>query len=170
MTIFLILAPYGVFALMMLVTSATASLFAAAAACLAVIAIDIARGRSIKILGAGSVVVFTAVGGYLAFIDPDFSNSAVKLAVDLGIFLVSLGSIVLRVPFTLQYAREVTDAETAKLPGFLRANYTITWAWTAASLLMAAGNIALIYVPGLPLWSGLLVAFAARNSAVYFTK
>ena len=52
----------------------------------------------------------------------------------------------------------------------MRANYTITWAWTAASLLMAAGNIALIYVPGLPLWSGLLVAFAARNSAVYFTK
>ena len=35
---------------------------------------------------------------------------------------------------------------------------------------MMAGNIALIYVPGLPLWSGLLIAFAARNSAVYFTK
>jgi hypothetical protein len=25
-------------------------------------------------------------------------------------------------------------------------------------------------VPNLPLWSGLLIAFAARNSAVYFTK
>ena len=37
-------------------------------------------------------------------------------------------------------------------------------------LLMMAGNVALIYVPGLPLWSGLLIAFAARNSAVYFTK
>jgi hypothetical protein len=170
MTIFLILAPYGVFALMMLVTSATASLFAAAAACLAVIAWDIARGRSIKILGAGSVVVFAAVGSYLAFVDPAFSNSAVKFAVDTGIFVVSLGSIVLRMPFTLQYAREVTDAETAKLPGFLQANYIITWAWTAAALLMMAGNFALIYIPGLPLWSGLLVAFAARNSAVYFTK
>jgi hypothetical protein len=170
MTIFLILAPYGVFALMMLVTSATASLFAAAAACLAVIALDIARGRSIKILGAGSVVVFSAVGGYLTFVDPAFSNSAVKFAVDLGIFLVSLGSIVMRVPFTLQYAREVVDTETAKLPGFRRANYVITWAWTGAALLMMVGNIALIYVPGLPLWLSLLVAFAARNSAVYFTK
>lgn len=170
MTIFLILAPYGVFALMMLVTSATASLFAAAAACLAVVALDIARGRSIKILGAGSVVVFSAVGFYLAFVDPAFSNSAVKFAVDLGIFLVSLGSIVMRVPFTLQYAREVVDTETVKLPGFRRANYVITWAWTGAALLMMAGNIALIYVPGLPLWLSLLVAFAARNSAVYFTK
>ncbi len=58
MTIFLILAPYGAFALLMLVTSAAVSLFAATAACLAVIALDVARGRSIKILGAGSVIVF----------------------------------------------------------------------------------------------------------------
>jgi hypothetical protein len=170
MTIFLILAPYGAFAMLMLVTSATTSLFAAAAICLAVIALDIARGRSIKILGAGSVIVFTAVGGYLALIDPALGNSAVKFAVDAGIFLVSLMSIVIRFPFTLQYAREVVDAETAKLPGFLRANYIITWAWTGAALLMMVGNIALIYVPGLPLWSSLLIAFAARNSAVYFTK
>lgn len=170
MTIFLILAPYGAFAMLMLVTSAAVSLFAAAAICLAVIAFDIAHGRSIKILGAGSVVVFTAVGGYLALVDSGFSNSAIKFAVDAGIFLVSLGSIVMRVPFTLQYAREVVDTETAKLPGFLRANYIITWAWTGATLLMMVGNIALIYVPGLPLWSSLLIAFAARNSAIYFTK
>jgi hypothetical protein len=170
MTIFLILAPYAAFAMLMLVTSATASLFAAAAICLAAIAFDIVRGRAIKILGAGSVIVFATVGGYLVLVDPAFSHSAIKLAVDAGIFLVSLGSIVMRVPFTLQYAREVVDAETARLPGFLRANYVITWAWTGAALLMMVGNIALIYVPGLPLWSSLLIAFAARNSAVYFTK
>jgi hypothetical protein len=170
MTIFLILAPYGIFALLMLVTSAAASLFAAAAVCLAVIAFDIVRGRSIKILGVGSVIVFAAVGGYVALVDPGMSASAVKFAVDAGIFLLSLLSIVLRHPFTLQYAREVVDAETALLPGFVRANYLITWAWTGAALLMMIGNIALLYVPGLPLWSGLLVTFAARNSAVYFTK
>ncbi len=170
MTIFLILAPYGAFAMLMLVTSATTSLFAAAAICVAVIAFDIVRGRSIKILGVGSVIVFTAVGGYLAIVDPALGNSAVKFAVDAGIFLISLMSIVIRFPFTLQYAREVVDAETAKLPGFLRANYIITLAWTGAALLMMAGNIALIYAPSLPLWSSLLIAFAARNSAVYFTK
>jgi hypothetical protein len=26
----------------------------------------------------------------------------------------------------------------------------------------------MIYVPGVPLWSGLVIAFAARNSAAYF--
>ncbi len=169
MTIFLILAPYGAYALLMLVAPAAVSLFAAVAACLSVIALDIVRGRSVKILGAGSVVVFTAVGIYV-LIDPAISASAVKFAVDSGIFLVSLLSIVFRRPFTLQYAREVVDAETAQLPGFLHANYLITWAWTGAALLMMIGNMALLYVPSLPLWSGLLITFAARNSAVYFTK
>jgi hypothetical protein len=170
MTIFLILAPYGAFALLMLVSSADIALFTGAAICLAVIAYDMVCGRSLKILGVGSVVVFTAVGGYVTEIDPDLSVSGVKFAVDAGIFLVTLGSIVARKPFTLQYAREVVDAETLKVPGFIKANYIITWAWTGSMLLMMAGNAALIYVPGLPLWSGLLIAFAARNSAVYFTK
>ena len=170
MTIFLILAPYGAFAALMMVTSATVSLFAAAAICLLVIALDVVRGRSVKILGAGSAVVFTAIGGYLTLIDPALSPPAVKFAVDTGIFLISLMSIVIRHPFTLKYALEAVDAETAHLPGFMRANYTITWAWTGAALLMMLGNVAIIYMPGLPLWSGLLIAFAARNSAVYFTK
>jgi hypothetical protein len=170
MTIFLILAPYAAFALLMLVSSAAVSLLASAAICLAVIAFDMARGRSIKILGAGSVIVFTAVGVYLRLVEPGMSNSAVKLAVDIGIFLITLTSILIRRPFTLQYAREAADADTAVLPAFVRANYIITWAWTGSMLLMMIGNVAMIYVPGLPLWSSLLVAFAARNSAVYFTK
>jgi hypothetical protein len=35
---------------------------------------------------------------------------------------------------------------------------------------MMIANVLMIYVPGLPLWSGLAIAFAARNSAIYFTK
>jgi hypothetical protein len=170
MTIFLILAPFGAFTLLMLVTSATVSLFAAAAVCLAVIAFDIVGGRSIKILGAGSAILFAALGFYLILIDPGLSNSAVKLTVDAGVFAISLLSMAIRRPFTLQYAREVVDAETTKLPGFMKVNYIITGAWTGALLLMMVANVLMIYVPGLPLWSGLVIAFAARNSAAYFTK
>ena len=169
MAIFLILAPYGAFALLMLVTSAAASLFASAAICLIVVASDILRGRSIKTLGGGSALLFLALGGYIMLVD-GLSSSAVKLTVDAGVFAISLASLAIRRPFTLQYAREMVDSETARTPGFLRANYIITGAWTAAFLLMTIANILLIYVPGLPLWSGLVIAFAARNSAVYFTK
>ena len=169
MTIFLILAPFGTFALLMLVTSAEISLFTSAAICLAVIGIDVYRGRSIKILGAGSVVVFAALGAYVALIDPNLSHSAVKLTVDVGMLAISLVSLIIRKPFILQYALEEVDAETAKQPGFLKAVYLITWAWNAAFILMMAGNLLAIYVPGLPLWSSLVIAFAARNSAAFFT-
>jgi hypothetical protein len=170
MTIFLILAPYGAFTVLMLTTSAGVSLFAAASVCLAVIAIDALRSRSVKILGAGSAILFAGIGLYVIFIDHTLSQSAVKLAVDTGIFAISLGSMLLRFPFTLQYAIEAVPAETAAMPGFLRANYVITGAWTVAALLMMLGNAAMLYVPGLPIWSSLAIAFAARNSAVYFTK
>jgi hypothetical protein len=169
MTIFLILVPFGSFALLMLVTSAQISLFGAAAICLAVIGIDIALGRSVKMLGAGSVIVFSAIGAYVTLIDPNLSTSAVKIAADVGVLAISLGSLAIRKPFVLQYALEAVDAGTARLPGFLKATYIITWAWTGAFVLMIIGNALTIYLPGLPLWSGLVIAFAARNSAAYFT-
>jgi hypothetical protein len=170
MTIFLILAPYGVFSALMLVASASVSLFAAGGVCLAVIALDAYRGRSVKILGAGSAIVFAGLGTYFTFIDPSLSVSAIKLFTDAGIFAISAGSMLIRYPFSLQYARESTPAETAMMPGFLRANYFITAVWSAAALLMALSNAAMLYVPGLPIWLSLAIAFAARNSALYFTR
>ena len=170
MTIFLILAPYGVYTFLMFATSATISVFAASAICLATIAIDVARGRSVKILAAGSAILFAGIGLTLALLDPKLGTLGVKLSVDIGIFVISLGSMLVRRPFTLQYAIESVPAETAAMPGFLTANYIITGAWTAALLLMMAANIVLLYFPGLPVWLGLAVAFAARNSAIYFTK
>jgi hypothetical protein len=169
MTIFLILAPFGAFALLMLVTSAQISLFASAAICLAVIGIDVYRGRSIKVLGAGCVVLFAGLGAYVTLVDPNLSHSAVKLTIDVGVLAISLVSLIIGKPFILQYALEEVDAETAKLPGFKKAVYLITWAWNAAFVLMIIGNVLTIYVPGLPLWSSLVIAFAARNSAAFFT-
>jgi hypothetical protein len=166
----LILAPFGAFTFLMLMTSAIVSVFAAAATCLATVAIDVARSRSIKMLPAGSAVMFVGIGVYLTLIDPALNTTVVRLAVDIGVFTIALGSILIGRPFTLQYALESVPAETAGMPGFVQANYIITAAWTAATLLMMAANIALIYVPGLPIWSSLAVAFAARYSAIYFTK
>jgi hypothetical protein len=170
MTIFLILAPYGAYVTLMLVTSATMSLFAGAAVCLAVIAYDVLAGRSIKVLGAGSAFLFAALGAYFALTGDVWSGSAVKLTVDAGVLAIALASLAIGKPFTLQYAREMADAQTAKLPDFLTANYVITSAWALALVLMMTANALLIYLPRLPLWSGLAIAIAARNTAVYFTK
>jgi hypothetical protein len=170
MTLFLILAPYGAFAMLMLVTSATLSLTAGAAICLASIAFERARGRSLKILPVTSAILFAGIAVWLHIIDAGVSDKAVKLAVDVGMFAIALGSMLLRFPFTTQYALESVPAEIAGMPGFARANYIITGAWTLSMLLMMLANAAVLYVPGLPIWIGLAVAFAARNSAVFFTK
>lgn len=170
MTLFLILAPYGAYTALMLLVPAAASLLAAAVISAAIIAIDVIHGRAIKLLNAGTIVWFSGVAGYLAFVDPTISTAAVKFIVDGGMFLISVGSILIRRPFTLQYAIEAVPAETASIPGFLRANYIITAAWAAATLLMMVGNAVVLYVPWLPFWTGLAVAFAARNCAVYFTR
>ena len=68
-----------------------------------------------------------------------------------------------------EQSHKLTGASTRTLAGqfardHIRANYIITWVWAASMVAMMIGNIALIYVPGLPIWSSLLVAFAARNS------
>jgi hypothetical protein len=170
MMILLILAPFGAFATLLLVTSATISLFAGAGVAAATIAYDLLRGGSIKMLAVGSTILFAALGGYVAFIDSSWSSPAVRLAVDAGVLVMALLSIAIRFPFTLQYARESVDSETRKLPGFMHANYVITWAWTAAFLLMVLTNVLMIYLPGVPLWAGLAIALAARNGAAFFTK
>jgi hypothetical protein len=170
MTIFLILAPFGAFGLLMLVTSAAVSLFTTAALCLAIIAYDVTRGGSVKMFAAGAVVVFGAVGCYITLVDGNWNGTAIRLAVDGGFLAIALLSIAIRLPFTLQYARESVDHETTLLPGFIRANYIITWAWTGALVLMLVADILMIYLPSLPLWIGLAIAFAARNGAVYFTR
>ena len=58
MTIFLILAPYGAFASLMLVASATESLIVAVFVSLGTIALDAVRGRSLKILPTGTAILF----------------------------------------------------------------------------------------------------------------
>lgn len=170
MTIFLILAPFAAFALLMLIASAAVSLFTGATIAAVIIGYEVSQGRSVKMLAAGAVIMFSSLGGYICLVDGNWSATEVRLAIDIGTLAIALGSIAIRAPFTLQYARETVDAETVKMPGFLRANYIITWAWTGAFVLMLIANLLMIYMPSLPFWVGLGIGIAARNSAVYFTK
>jgi hypothetical protein len=168
-TTVLILLPYAAYAALMLI-SPMLSMTVGAALCLLAVVVDSVRGRSVKLLSAGSAIVFAGLACYRGLVDPAMSASAMHLAVDGGVFAIALGSILARFPFTLQYALESVPAETAAMPGFLQANYVISGAWALATALMIAANVLMIYVPGLPIWTGLAIAFAARNSALYFTR
>src|SRR3954451_8849647 len=99
MTIFLILAPFASFAALMLVASAAASLFTGAAIAAAIIGYEVFRGRSVKVLAAGAVIMFSALGAYITLIDADWSATEVRLAVDVGTLAIALASIAIRAPF-----------------------------------------------------------------------
>jgi hypothetical protein len=170
MVFFLILAPFATFSLLLLVAPAVPSLIAGAAVAAAAIGYDVAAGRSIKILAAGSLILFAALAGYFILSGAAWSSTAIRLTVDAGTLAIVLFSLAAGTPFTLQYAREQVDAETAKLPGFLTANYIITAAWAGSIILMGAANLFVFYLPSLPLWIGIGIGLAARNAAVYFTK
>lgn len=170
MVFLLILAPFGTFSLLLLMAPVVPSLIAGAVVAAATIGYDLAAGRSIKLLAAGSLLLFAALAGYFILADTAWSSTAIRLAVDAGTLAIVLVSLAIGMPFTLQYAREQVDAETAKLPGFLTANYIITAAWAGSMVLMAVANLAVIYLPSLPLWIGIGIGLAARNAAVYFTK
>ncbi len=170
MTLFLILLPYGIFAALMLLTSTGSSLLGAAAVCLAIIAFDVARGRAVKMLGAGSAVIFAALACYQLLSATPLSGLAVRIGVDTGLLMIGIVSLALRRPFTLQYAREMASQEAMQRPDFLTVNYVISAVWTLAFLLMISANLLLISLPDLPLWSGLAMASLIRNPAVYFSK
>ena len=170
MALFLILAPYGAFATLMLLTSTASSLFGAAAVCVAIIAFDLARGRALKVLGAGSAVIFAAIGAYQVLGNSPLSGLEVRIALDSGLLAIGLVSLAVRRPFTLQYAREIARPEALHKPDFLAVNYALTAVWTIAFLLMISANLLLIRWPDLPLWSGLAATFLIRNPAVFFSK
>ena len=170
MSFFVILSPFIVLASLLTVTTASISLFAGAAVALVLIGVDLWRGRELKMLGAGSVAVLGGLGAYLGVIAHEWSDFSVRLAVDVGMLTIALGSLAIRKPFTMQYAREQVDAATTQEPSFLRVNYTLTWVWVAAMVLMLIADIFMIYFPHLPFWLGVVAIFAARNAAVTFTK
>lgn len=170
MTLFLIIAPFGAFGLLMLLTSASVSLFVGAAIALGQIAVDAVRGRTVKLFTASTVIILGSLGAYLEVMQNPWSDLTVRLAVDGGVIAVALLSLAIRQPFTLQYAREMVEPELLSQPGFVKANYVLTWVWTGAFALMLLANAFLIYSPNLPLWIGFAVALAARHGAIYFTR
>jgi hypothetical protein len=55
---------------------------------------------------------------------------------------VTFGSMLVKMPFTIQYAREMVDPTLWEKPGFLRVNYLMTGVWGAVFLI----NLVLSYL------------------------
>lgn len=127
------------------------------------------RSRSAKLLEAGSAVLFGLLALYAAFAPAPPSLFAVRLAVDAGLAAIVLVSLVIGRPFTLQYAREQVPPAMWDNPVFLATNRRISAVWAAAFVVLVAGDLALLTVPGLPRMILMAAEGAALAAAIWFT-
>ena len=100
---------------------------------------------------------------------PSWSLWGVRLVVDSGLLLIVLVSIVIRQPFTLQYARERVPADVQASAEFVRTNYVITAVWALAFAVMVAADLVLTWMPELPARFGIIPTVLALVGAFKFT-
>ncbi|HEY6531815.1 MAG TPA: hypothetical protein VIY72_05905 [Acidimicrobiales bacterium] len=108
-----------------------------------VLVVNWLRGGTPKLLEYTDVVYFAALAVIVAFAS-EGTRTWLELwggeVANIALLVIVAGSLLIRQPFTLQYAREDTPEEYWHTPEFLKVNYQITWAWAAAFLIQAASG------------------------------
>jgi hypothetical protein len=168
MNMLLAFAPFIAFVVIERTVGVSAGLAAGAFVSAVMLVRDfLSRGRHVKILEIGTLLLFAALSLYSLIYGALWS--AVRLRVDAGLFLIVLASIALRQPFTLQYVREKVASEVWNSPSFVRVNYAITFAWVLAFAAMVAADLLMTYLPSVPHSIGIASTVVALYAAVKFT-
>lgn len=171
MNLLLSFAPFLAFAVLAHFGRAEAGLWAGFLTAAALVLRDrFVLRRSVKILEAGTVLLFAALAFWTTARGAEWSIPLVRLAVDTGLLAIVLASLLIGTPFTLQYAREETPPEIWDQPEFLRTNREITLAWAAAFLAMIVADAVMAFLPQVPHQFGVLATVAALYLAVRYTR
>jgi hypothetical protein len=160
MTLALGFAPFILFAILMRL-SVDLALWVAFAAAFAIGIRAFLETQVLRLLDAGSMVLFAMLALYRGFVDPGLSATAVRVIIDSGLLAIVLGSLGLQQPFTIQYAREPRDDWDS--PGFLRANYVLSMVWALALAITTAADAAI------PMTGAVAAGLAALAGALAFT-
>ena len=170
MGIALSFAPFIAFALMDRVFGSVAGLMAGALVSAVLIGRDlIGKRRSPRLLEMGSLLLFGGLAVYAAVAAPDWSVIGVRLRVDCGLLLIIVLSLVVRRPFTLQYAREQVPQEHWNTPAFLKTNDVISSVWALAFVVLVAADLVMLYMPDVPVRAGIVATILALIGAMKFT-
>ena len=111
---------------------------------LAILMVGWLRGSSPKLLEFSDVVFFGALAIFVAVASEDthawlerWSGEVANIA----LVAIAVGSILIRQPFTLAYAKEQAPRELWSNPVFLRTNYVLTGVWAIAFAIEAASGL-----------------------------
>lgn len=141
---------------------------------LAILMLGWLRGSSPKLLEFSDVVFFGLLAVFVAVASDDthawlerWSGEVANVA----LVVIAVGSILLRQPFTLAYAKEQAPRELWSNPTFLRTNYVLTGVWAVAFALEAASGLYGDWVldDANNLWTGWIVQTLPLIVAAQFT-
>ncbi len=161
-------SPFILFALLSRL-SADLALWVAFAAAFVVTIRDFVESPSLRLLDAGSFILFALLALVRGFLDPNLSLSAVRFIAEAGLFLLLAIPLALKRPFSVEYAR--LDPREADWPPalFLRVNYLVSAVWIAAFGAMTLADGAVTFEPALPLWASVAISVLALAAAITFT-
>ena len=145
------------------------ALWMAFAAAFVVTIRDFVESPSLRLLDAGSFLLFALLALGRGFLDPTLSLVAVRFIAALSLLLLLGLPLALGRPFSVDYAR--LDPREADWPPslFLRVNYLVSGVWTGAFAIMAAADGAVAFDAELPLYASIAVSVVVLAGAVTFT-
>jgi hypothetical protein len=162
-------APFIVFAVLSHFVAPTIALVAGALVSLGSIVRETSQGRSPKMIELGTCMLFGCLAIYAYMSGADWPVIGVKLAVDIGLLVIVLFSLLIGRPFTVQYARESVPPELWDSPRFVSTNRIITLVWLAAFMAIVAADLILLYLPTVPHRVSVLLTIGALYGAFKFT-
>ena len=93
-------------------------------------------GAHLKVLSLGTFSFLVAMLGAAFFVPPDRLSPWLPVLSHSALLLITLVSILIGKPFTIEYAREEVPQERWNTPRFLRVNYVLTFGWLLAFFIM----------------------------------
>ncbi|HEX3936916.1 MAG TPA: hypothetical protein VHX43_05365 [Xanthobacteraceae bacterium] len=170
MSIVLGFAPFIAFFALASLISPLVGVAAAFAISFVMTALNWRRGKSLKILDVGSLILFGSTILIILVAAPDWSVGEAGLVVNGGLALISLLSLAIGRPFTAQYAREQIPKQYWNDPLFIRINQLITVVWTLAFAISTTTTAASIYLRTIPHWLEIAAAIGGLAMAIWFTS
>jgi hypothetical protein len=141
---------------------------------LAILMLNWYRGGTPKLLEYSDVVFFGALCVVVAVAPPDTHHWLERWSgevANIALVVIALGSILIRNPFTLAYAKEEVEPEIWDNAVFLHTNYVLSWVWVGAFLIAALSGFYGDLVLDNPnnLWTGWIIQTLPMIVAAQFT-
>jgi hypothetical protein len=168
------IAPWVVMSILSGVTSFEVAVGLALATSVVFLVLGRLTGATIKLLEVADVGFFVAlivVGAVASERVTDWLETWSGELSNVALVVIAAGSMLIRRPFTLAYAREEAPRELWDNPVFIRTNYIITGFWAAAFVVAAvSGAIGdAVLDNSNNLWTGWIIQTAAMIVAIQFT-